>query len=584
MLCLVLQVLTVLYVVGIEAKEDTITFKDSPKHVSFSGKKQSCRSLVESGGWRQRVWRQWNKRHRKPIFAYRMAIVSTLSYWEYGKRPLPMDVTGFSLSLDGSNDNLFNGSRRLFHAAKKLPEIIEKASLTSPAATLLVRNCTNVTGNSSNNSPCNKLSTYSSFDKATTATNTTSTTTTHRKQQQSSKHITFQYYLFDWHEKGVAGVRFHDTDVLLSTMGDGSLVIAFAGTASAADAVTNLQTFEPTNHSGFYPNVQGSLHRGFLNALTRVDRGSILRLCLDCRQNIPSYLDKFDKLFGTCTKGFDRPTTPNKKKETVTTPSETSNNLDGSKSNLFGGDNIQIAQRRTGNGAESMLEQLTSTNITSSFTIQPRRKKGCKVRGKGLLSILEEIVIQALQQGRAVHMAGHSLGGGLASHLALDLVLNFPTISVRRLHLWTFGAPQIVDSVFLTSALTIAPRLGDFISGRNAHRFVTVSDHCRPDVVSEVTKNSLPSHKPKGLHGKVARTLGGVHGPIVHFTAEPHYLLTPRQYHNDTIAHNHSKTTSTVAAHSTVNYLQGISRESRHHPLQTDLPEVLQLWLGEVNN
>lgn len=60
------------------------------------------------------------------------------------------------------------------------------------------------------------------------------------------------------------------------------------------------------------------------------------------------------------------------------------------------------------------------------------------------------------------------------------------------------------------------------------HRFVTMSDNCDVDVISEVTKQTLASHK-RNLQEKAARRLGGVHGHVVHF-AEPHYLLTPEQY------------------------------------------------------
>lgn len=55
-----------------------------------------------------------------------------------------------------------------------------------------------------------------------------------------------------------------------------TLVVAFAGTASTVDAFTNVQTFEPADHSHFFDGgrknqtVQGSLHRGFLNAYSRV--------------------------------------------------------------------------------------------------------------------------------------------------------------------------------------------------------------------------------------------------------------------------------------------------------------------------
>ncbi len=341
---------------------------------------------------------------------------------------------------------------------------------------------------------------------------------------------------------------------------------------SAADAVTNLQTFEPTSHSSFYPNVQGSLHRGFPNALTRVDRGSVLQLCSNCI--VPSYLDNISESFQNCTRKHTAQTIQQNNKYPIGYQAITKKGYENV-SNTSSHDTKTI-YKFVGKAGPS-----TGSSTNNSFTIEPRRKGGCRARGKRLLTILEEITISALQQGQTVHLTGHSLGGGLASHMALDLILNIPTISVSKLHLWTFGAPQIVDSGFLESAVNNAPRLQSFITGRNAHRFVTVSDNCLPDVISEVAKKSLPSHKLVGFHGKVARKLGGVSGHIVHFTAEPHYLLTPQQFHNATSGNN-TKTYSTMAAHSTVNYLHGISRESKYHPLQTDLPQQLRQWLGEV--
>jgi len=103
--------------------------------------------------------------------------------------------------------------------------------------------------------------------------------------------FTFNYFLYDWHER-VAGVSWHDTDVLVGTSDDGNtLAIAFAGTSSASDGITNMQTFEPSNHSSFFfegannRTVQGSLHRGILNAYTRVNRGRALRLSHNCTSN-----------------------------------------------------------------------------------------------------------------------------------------------------------------------------------------------------------------------------------------------------------------------------------------------------------
>jgi hypothetical protein len=77
-----------------------------------------------------------------------------------------------------------------------------------------------------------------------------------KKQEQKDRYqYKFDYWFYDWYEpSGVKGVYFHDTDLLIATSGDDkALVLAFEGTASATDAVTNHETFEPCNHSGFFP-------------------------------------------------------------------------------------------------------------------------------------------------------------------------------------------------------------------------------------------------------------------------------------------------------------------------------------------
>ncbi len=181
-----------------------VEHQESNKNTTSLLQKKSCRSLLESKGWNQRVLRLWNRRRRQPILAYRMMAVSILSYWEFGKRPLPENVTGFSLSVD--RPALIKGAQhyQLHHVVRWVSNILEQATLMSHVKTFTTRRFSN----------------------------STTTVTSNDYTFNNPKRITFHYYFFDWHEKGVAGVRFHDTDVLISTMDDGSLVIAFAGTAS----------------------------------------------------------------------------------------------------------------------------------------------------------------------------------------------------------------------------------------------------------------------------------------------------------------------------------------------------------------
>ena len=102
------------------------------------------------------------------------------------------------------------------------------------------------------------------------------------KNQQGQYHMQLEYSLYNWYEPTPLG-NYHDTDILVMTSNHGqNLIVAFAGTASVPDTVTNLQTFESIQHSGFFHNktaLEGSIHRGFLNAYSRVERGYVMNLC-----------------------------------------------------------------------------------------------------------------------------------------------------------------------------------------------------------------------------------------------------------------------------------------------------------------
>jgi hypothetical protein len=468
--------------------------------------------------------------HRRwcPKMAYRMAVLSTLAYWEFHKSP--MAATGFSV---------VSGETLLCRFWER--------TLT------LLRNC-------------NPHLAY--LHTASSSRTTDTSTTTSCRHSNREKDFTFDYWLYDWFEQtSIPGVNFHDTDLLVSTSNGkknaNTLVLTFAGTASAADAFTSMQTFERANHSQFFGSViQGTLHRGFLNAYSRVNRGSVLRILAtnittnnwssirmekDEYEQSTSTLTSLDRRFRHCTKENSRSVKTN---ESV--------------------DDEQV------DAADEEKDRDIKQPDNNHFT-RKTKKGGCRVQGEKLMTILRELVTRALLHGKRVHISGHSLGGGLATLLALDIIINFPHVPISRLHLWTFGAPQVADDLFLRSAIDAAPRLGKFLRGRY-HRFVTLSDHCEVDIVSEVTKNALEAG--------AARRLGGVrHGhSVVHFT-EPHYLFTPDQWNdNDAAAapaeqKGSSSTRSAVAAHATINYLQGISRESNDHPLATDLPANVAEWL-----
>jgi hypothetical protein len=189
----------------------------------------------------------------------------------------------------------------------------------------------------------------------------------YRKLEADRHRVTLRYWLYDWHEPtALPGVSYHDTDLLISTIPSAStLILTFAGTASAADHATNLQTFERSNHSNFFhggdinrhnqsSTIEGSLHRGFLNAYSRVERGLVLALKMSANAtpiggDYNSRMTRtLDQRFGNCTGGL-----PEKNE---------------------------------------------------------KKRKGCHSRDEKLITILSEVVSEALKAGKTVHLSGHSLG------------------------------------------------------------------------------------------------------------------------------------------------------------------------------
>eukprot|EP00547_Thalassionema_nitzschioides_P014567 CAMPEP_0194253708 /NCGR_PEP_ID=MMETSP0158-20130606/30448_1 /TAXON_ID=33649 /ORGANISM="Thalassionema nitzschioides, Strain L26-B" /LENGTH=396 /DNA_ID=CAMNT_0038991493 /DNA_START=492 /DNA_END=1679 /DNA_ORIENTATION=- len=393
-----------------------------------------------------------------------------------------------------------------------------------------------------------------------------------KKSQKKNPRYILMYWLYDWSEPTNLGLlKFHDTDVLVakSNYRRPTLALSFAGTQSAADHVTNVQTFEPAAHSGLFGgsqtknknntlSIEGSIHRGFLNAYSRVEKGWVLRLSEeqndtdDFKMEDPAYT--LHQRYGHC-----RAT---QKKENTNFHSKANAKRSHPPESI-----------RDGNARQEVVKRV--------------RNGGCHTKGEKLMTTLKELIIGALRQGTTVHISGHSLGGGLATLLTLDIIINFPKVPIRNLHLWTFGAPQVADDIFLRSAIAAVPRLGKFLRKKNNfHRFVTFSDKCQVDLVSVVTERALsPTSTRKNrktLRGSASRRLGGVRGNVTHF-AEPHYLLTPYQVgdNNNKTTTASSTTQSALHAHSMVNYLGGISRESHDHPLSTDLWPEMKVWLGE---
>ena len=546
----------------------------------------------------------WGRKRKKGNMemAYRMAVLSTLVYWEFHKDELPQDCTGFDLlshkggkprrvNYNGKNIGstmqmqgcrISNGLGRIKTGLQHTLQQDLESKLPSSTARRLQQAASNETN--ADPEPGKDFV----VDHGTRDEKKPSCGAQHLQKHSQKDSIEFQYYLYNWFEPTKLG-NFHDTDLLISTADGGrTLIISFAGTASPPDTVTIVQTFEPANHSGLFHggvdgskrrrqirsknranatiSVRGAVHRGFLNAYSRVERGSILRLCQNCTDY--HILENLNKVYGHCTK------------------------------NSY----TEVAKLESNHHQEANTEASASADDTT--LVKPIRKRGgCRVKDTNLMTVLRRIVVDALKNGRTVHVNGHSLGGALSLLLSLDIVVNFPDTPISRLHLWTFGAPQIADDDFLESMIELAPRLAKFLDTRyqaNFHRFVTLSDRCEADVVATVAQQTL-SPFVQGVRAKAARRIGGIRNEVVHL-GDPYYLLTPNQHGDEdspvdadisemfknstsaTKSGSSSSTRTSVDAHKTLNYIRGVSRQSSMHPLSTDLPVEVRQWLGEIGD
>jgi Lipase (class 3) len=199
-------------------------------------------------------------------------------------------------------------------------------------------------------------------------------------------------------------------------------------------------------HSGLFHHNQkalkGSIHRGFLNAYSRVERGSVLRLCDDSNCTLSS--SALHRRYSHCV-------------------AETSNmEAPIPKERDFDQYDVEAERKARKNSNDTYTTTLQETREES--IVRKRGRRGCKVKDKKLMTILRELVIDYLTTpGRSVLLAGHSLGGSLATLHALDIIINFPNVPVHTLEVWTFGGAQVSDDAFLESALAVAPRLQHFL-------------------------------------------------------------------------------------------------------------------------
>lgn len=196
------------------------------------------------------------------------------------------------------------------------------------------------------------------------------------KQHGKGKTYNLEWYFSDWHEKNKVKA-WHDTDLIIATSGTAEIVLSFAGTASTADAVTNVQTLEPVKHSMLFTDtnstnsIEGNIHRGFLNAYSRVSRGRIKQL------NNGNY-----------------------------TKSNPSKSMD----NLF---TQCITQQRSRKLSKSTAVAVVPTKSTEKEKRKHEKKwklynfQVCYSRDYKLMNILRNVTTTALKSGQTVHVVGH---------------------------------------------------------------------------------------------------------------------------------------------------------------------------------
>ena len=186
---------------------------------------------------------------------------------------------------------------------------------------------------------------------------------------------TFQHLWFfnGWSENGI----WHDTEVLISVK-PGALAIVFRGSESVADVVTSSQLLEPARSSLYFRNItHGSVHRGIFNAYHKVNRGEMVPLGRDATSASVDEDGRVDR-------------------------------------------SIRAAYR------DCLLSNNESRQPLDNKTFQLVTNEPCVASDVLLSTLLVQTASYALHAGRQVYLSGHSLGGALASFLALDLLINSP--------------------------------------------------------------------------------------------------------------------------------------------------------------
>ena len=363
------------------------------------------------------IWRSSRRRQKRIARkAYRMGILSSLAYnnfrddkkdnetnyWEFSliDDPLPIQYL-----LDES-DNRSSTTQTISSGMKKKRSLVHTI-LAGFIARLQVSTC------QINHKVAQVLQLVSSSDHKVYKSPRISykKQCKHKilKQHGKGKKYTIEWYFSDWHEKNSVKA-WHDTDLIIATSGTAEIVLSFAGTASAADALTNVQTLEPVKHSRLFTDtnstssIEGNIHRGFLNAYSRVSRGRIKRLNNNGSYTKSKSLKSIDRLFTQC-----------------------------------------ITQQTSRKQSKSTALAVIPTNTTEKEKRKHEKRlqqsQVCYSRDYKLMDILRNVTTTALKSGKTVHVVGHSLGGALALIHTLDIIMNQRNVPIKKLHLWTLGSP-----------------------------------------------------------------------------------------------------------------------------------------------
>lgn len=278
-----------------------------------------------------------------------------------------------------------------------------------------------------------------------------------------SERIHIRWFLDGWRH----GI-WHDTDVMIADNDDNKIFISFRGTDSYADIITGLQLLESVSNSNYFKRcVEGSIHRGIMSAYTDVNQGYIIPINISHINNTStdqySYDYELHRLYSK----------------------ECSAQRDSTR-------NHQIYTNRS-------LYYIKNVNLAHS---------------------LVHTIISAISLNKTVILSGHSLGGGLASMLILDILINFYNTSLStsnphasnssyfpqailgdklltHLFAYTFGEPEVADETFFLHIFHLYPFIRTFYES-NYFKFVSLScyPHCRPDIVT-----SLSQHLPSFIYG-----------------------------------------------------------------------------------